>query len=128
MSLKGVLLIRLLSPAVPFLIIPVLTVSAQTVVHRSNIPNPERAQIIREAQSAETTAEREAKKQYKDQKQFLPKQRKMQISLEEKYYFQVCRRHRISHQQLITIMSEGIKAEQQRLLKAGKDSSKARKG
>ncbi len=117
-------MIRILSAVLLAIITFAPIASGQAVVYRTNIPNPERAQIIHEAQDAQKKAADQSQRYYRNQKRFASKQRHMQIDLEEKFYVQVCKRHRISHTQMITIMSEGIRAEQQRQFKAASDPNK----
>lgn len=112
---------RILSPVSLVFVTFAPAAPAQQAAHRSHIPPAERAQVVREAQAVEIRAEREAKEKYGDKKQFFAKQKRMQIALEEKYYFQVCWRHRISHKQMITIMSEGLRSGLQALAQPGKN-------
>lgn len=82
--------------------------SGQKAGRRSNIPKPERIKIAQEARSAEIRAEQDALKKYAAPQQAKQKV-KFQQELEEKYYFQICWRHKITHKQLVTIMSESLK-------------------
>lgn len=77
--------------------------------HRKNIVPAERIKIAQEAHDGERRAEHESRQKYRDPKQ-TAQQLHLQQKLEERYYFQVCWRHKITHQQLVTILAESLKA------------------
>ena len=101
--------------AVPLIMIS-FSANGQYAKPRTKAPmsKAEYTQIVREVQQAEARAEREAVQKYHNSKRSLSQQHRLQMRLEETYYAQVTRRHKITHYHLIEIMAQSLKSDPRR--------------